>query len=553
MASPLSNQASAVHPAVIVTMGTVEDLPNELLLQVTGYLSLRSLIHLRNVDTRWRAIVAAAADAGLPKTTGNLLKAWIVGTSSPFPDSTQLSSSISTLKRGLSVTSASSPSLSSVECSGSITTGKPLTNAERDNYVCAVGRYARSFQAVSHEEPGLSDEFLTWLFEWPAHAGLFFSIQMDLNMGGYRKPPRPHAFGPRRLNTQISSSLSPYTVISSLTNSASYHGSNGGSDGIPWYYYQERVIFMLVLEDNDVLLPRIQLAEDPGSPVAASTESTPASKVDESGGKGNTKSAPRSTRLKCSLLSQSPSPLGFGGDWARFLPISTVQRTRSQRGSPGSSTSTSTSPGSADINVDSVQGSDGDPYSADADAFRERAPLPLYVLSGSGIGERMAGSVCTLGPNAVLRVEANSWSEWLMQLATAAAKERNHTCLPELPIPCGATTGMVGKSEDAPSKVSSKKLHEPSNISSQTSPSGEARVESEDASHETVPIPTSHEPQPSEPGEVAGTSRLWDFLVVMSVPLSLVTLSVLLGSCFDSGNATTCTAAGGAALYLALK
>ena len=344
---------------------TVDDLPNELLLDVSTYLSLRTILSLRQVNRRWRAVVSLAATAGLPETTKKLLNAWLAWNALTLDDESSLADPLPTgNEASLSRTLPQS-------------THQRLTDIQRDQYVALVGRYAISYQCVSREEPGLSNEFLEWLYEWPSCASL----------------PLPLSTLPKTTANDTKLGLAPLcpaSVVNSLTRSFSYctnpRVTFGEGHAQPSYYYQEHIIFLIALEDDDVLLPRVRLH----------LENVPQQEV--AVGKGKQRATPAKPQkiIKCSMLNGGPGSFAKG-DWARFLPISTVKR------APGSEP-----PLQHDItnNNNAEPDHDGDP----------KTPLPLYVLSGSGLGERLAGSVCILQENAELKVIANSWADYLMFL-----------------------------------------------------------------------------------------------------------------------------------------
>ncbi|KAI0683444.1 hypothetical protein BC835DRAFT_1311027 [Cytidiella melzeri] len=366
------------------TQTTVTDLPNELLLDIACYLPLRALIALRNVSLRWRAVISAASESGLPETTKKLLEAWIASAA---------------LRRDLPGADSSQPAyLLKTEGStqGSSSSARTLTDAQREQYVSIIGRYALSYQSVSQEEPGLSDEFLTWLYEWPSHAGLSL-------------PPLPLSYEtPETMANQVGSTrgvLSPSSVVNSIVHSASYCTSRGSGLAAvratmrPSYYYQGRIVFLIALEDNDILLPRVKLAleEVPPPGVAIQEE------------RHEQQERPRQA-IKCSMLPGGPHAVStFRGDWARFLPISTVR--------------------CAGVRNNGIEDEDDDVWEVDTDP---KAPLPLYVLSGSGLGETLTGNVCMLEENGVLRVVARSWADYLLVLASLRKQElksRKFSCM----------------------------------------------------------------------------------------------------------------------------
>jgi hypothetical protein len=328
---------------------TIADLPNELLLDIACYLPLGSLISLLNVNYRWRAVVTAAAEVGVSETTKQLLKAWVASTSM-----SQYLPSTAYTQEAFSTTRA-----------GAERRAKDLTAYERDRYVSLVGRYAFSYKNVTHEEAGLSQEFLEWLYEWPARAAVpLLPLPSTATKAG--QPIHDTGF------------LSPLSVIDSIIDSASYHTtqpipSDARNIIRPSYYYQERIIFLISLEEGEILLPRIKLVEGVT--------------------RGDTQK-----KIKCSLAHDVPLNFAsFGGDWARFLPISTMRKNKNKHGSSSE-----------------VTDNNGDVWEV---AHEPPAPVPLYVLSGCGLGRQLAGSVCMLGPDAVLTVVAKTWAEYLVKLA----------------------------------------------------------------------------------------------------------------------------------------
>ncbi|KAI0087759.1 hypothetical protein BDY19DRAFT_1057842 [Irpex rosettiformis] len=353
--------AIMLQPQDLPRHATVDDLPNELLLDVTTYLSFRTIVSLRQVNRRWRAIVSMAATAGLPESTRGLLRAWFAWTA------LSLDAKLANEDR---LGGATSP----INVPRTLPANTSLTDTQRDRYVTLVGRYTMAYQSISHEEPSLSDEFLEWLYEWPSHASL----------------PLPT---PRLMKSNVIKPgfLSPSSVVNALTRSASYctnpRVTIANVNTRPSYYYQSNIIFLIALEDDDILLPRVRLYQENKPQPAAAT------------GKGKQCITPANSEkiIKCSMLDGGPGSFAKG-DWARFLPISTVRR------APGSESPLQHDVGdSANVYMDQ----DCDP----------ETPLPLYVLSGSGLGEKLTGSVCALVENAELRVIATSWADYLLGLA----------------------------------------------------------------------------------------------------------------------------------------
>ncbi|KAI0345940.1 hypothetical protein BDW22DRAFT_1353579 [Trametopsis cervina] len=356
------------------------ELPNELLLEIACYLPLYTLINLRNVNHRWRSVVYAAIEAGLPHATKRLLQAWIAS-GSGLPCNTCLKNTLCTPK----VSKSDRLPL--------------LSEGERDKYVSIVGRYA--YQVSGQLEPGLSDEFLTWLYEWPSQAGLPL-----LPMATSQCPDEMGSLPEDTDSSPASGILSPASVALSIMNSDSYldhHRSTYSNAHRPRYYCEEQVIFLIMMDD-DVLLPRIRLTEKEESSVNTASTRT-SSQNDRKGKTREPPSQPRKT-ITCSMFpGATNSTVDPQCDWARFLPISTVRGMKSSRKS----------------DADAID----DTWAPD---MSEKKSLPFYVLSGSGLGAKLAGSVCTLGKNAALTVVARSWADWLVLLAEQKAKAvRLHT------------------------------------------------------------------------------------------------------------------------------
>ncbi len=342
---------------------SLDDIPNELLMDIATYLPLSALVCVRSLNRRWRGVVSASTAAGLPDTTSKLLDVWLAYTALSA-DSSLGDTGFNPLKSGAFVP-------------GSLCTTFPeaLKVTDCARYVSLVGRYATAYQTVSNEEPGLSDEFLEWLYEWPERATLpIVSPNNSSPLNATQVQPAP-----------VTGLLSPSSVINALTRSASYvvhpRINFGSYSAQPSYYYQDHVIFLMALEDGDILLPRVALTQ----------VNVPVSTGPSTGSIASVK-ARRRNIIKCSSLTGGTGSF-VEGDWARFLPISTVRRMPE------------TSPYDAYITEDEDE-LDGEP----------KTPVPLYVLSGNGLGHALAGSVCMLMEGAELKVLANSWSEYLMYL-----------------------------------------------------------------------------------------------------------------------------------------
>lgn len=381
---------------------SLDDLPNELLMDIATYLPLSALVCVRSLNRRWRGVVSASTAAGLPDTTSKLLDVWLAWTA--------LSADSRLGETG------SNPLKSGAFAPGSLCTTFPeaLKVTDCARYVSLVGRYATAYQTVSHEEPGLSDEFLEWLYEWPERATLPIvspTNSSPLNTTQVQSAP-------------VTGLLSPSSVINALTRSASYvvhpRINFGSYSAQPSYYYQDHVIFLMALEDGDILLPRVALTQ----------VNVPVSTGPSTGSIASVK-ARRRNIIKCSSLTGGTGSF-VEGDWARFLPISTVRRM------------SETSPYDAYITEDEDE-SDGEP----------KTPVPLYVLSGHGLGHALAGSVCMLMDGAELKILANSWSEYLMYLVQT--KKETMQILEKRRLAAMRSKKQVQEAETAAKKATLKK------------------------------------------------------------------------------------------------
>ena len=121
---------------------TLADLPNELLLEIASHLTLSSLIQLQNVNSKWRAVVAAAR---------------------PEPVSEFLLLVYNTVSEGCDM---ERPSATPVPA---------LTDADRVRYIAAIDNCVNRPALLDKRTPNdlYADLFFrTWLLEWPSHAAI---------------------------------------------------------------------------------------------------------------------------------------------------------------------------------------------------------------------------------------------------------------------------------------------------------------------------------------------------------------------------------------------
>ncbi|PSS31952.1 hypothetical protein PHLCEN_2v2279 [Hermanssonia centrifuga] len=113
-------------------------LPNEVLLQIASYIGFATLIRLRNVCKKWRAVVGAVQ---LSPAHRDLMDVYTLACAQPGLHKSTHTSMLPKLK-----------------------------HEDRLAYIFSVAQYSSQYQRFTQETKTGADDFLTWLFEWPCFA-----------------------------------------------------------------------------------------------------------------------------------------------------------------------------------------------------------------------------------------------------------------------------------------------------------------------------------------------------------------------------------------------